>query len=167
MANRCRLHPGREAVLEYGGQSYCAQCRDGQAAARRRVDRHVEPKDCFVWHLGGDNWSPIPGTGCAHWVAHKKSITSSAAGKRCMLGFPLEVARLTIGLSEVADIRSVQVGDLYITPPRDHCGLVSRIVAPVGGGTPGIEIEHDSSRQGRVSRNDFNTYFQGRGYFYR
>ena len=46
---KCALHPGRDSVTIVFGKNYCEKCRDGIAAARHRVDRHVEPKDCFIW----------------------------------------------------------------------------------------------------------------------
>ncbi len=46
---RCVNHPGRESVLSVNSQNYCENCQDGIVSARARVDRHVVPKDCFVW----------------------------------------------------------------------------------------------------------------------
>jgi len=44
---KCALHPGRDSVTIVFGKNYCEKCREGIAAARHRVDRHVEPKDCW------------------------------------------------------------------------------------------------------------------------
>ncbi|HJQ82307.1 MAG TPA: hypothetical protein VJ828_20270, partial [Lacipirellulaceae bacterium] len=41
--------------------------------AIRKVDKHVEPKNCFIWFMDSKRgYEPIPGTGCAHWIAHEK-----------------------------------------------------------------------------------------------
>ena len=41
--------------------------------AIKNVDKHVEPKDCFIWFMDSKRgYEPIPGTGCAHWIAHEK-----------------------------------------------------------------------------------------------
>ena len=60
----CTHHPGRISVAALYGQNYCAPCRDGIVAARLRVDRHVQPRDCFVWYQAANDWEPITGTGC-------------------------------------------------------------------------------------------------------
>ena len=118
MAEKCVHHLGRDATTEIGGKKYCAKCEDGQTKAAKGVRMHVEPKDCFVWYLGGDKWAPIMGTGCAHWVAHQKGIKHGLPIHRCLKGFTLKVADIAKGKRE---------------------------------------IQHDSSRQGRVAKNDFQT----------
>jgi len=45
---KCALHPGRDSVTIVFGKNYCEKCREGIAAARHRVDRHVDPKDCWL-----------------------------------------------------------------------------------------------------------------------
>jgi hypothetical protein len=85
---KCALHPGRDSVTIVFGKNYCEKCRDGIAAARHRVDRHVEPKDCFIWYVSNDNWQPITGTGCAHWVSHQMNIHAGTGSDCCFSGFP-------------------------------------------------------------------------------
>jgi len=165
MAGRCVHHPGRPEAIKVGGKSYCSQCQTGQQNAAARVDRHVVPKPCFVWYRGANTWTAITGTGCAHWVAHAKSITHGTPTTRCLEGFTLRVPDLIRGKTQVAQA-DVRVGDIYANRGRDHCGMVSRVTARTGQPTQ-IEIEHDSSRQGGVSRNDFATYFHGQGDFFR
>ncbi len=159
--------PWRDATVDIDNKSYCQKCESGQKAAAKAVDRHVEPKDCFVWHQGGDTWTAIPGTGCAHWVAHQLDITHGTRGNRCLKGKTFRVKDIARNRTEVSDIKKVQVDDIYVTPSKDHCGMVSAVTASSKGGAPTIEIQHDSSAQGGVSKNDFATYFHGKGKFFR
>jgi hypothetical protein len=132
------------------------------------VDRHVEPKDCFIWYVSHDNWQPITGTGCAHWVAHQRGIKVGGAGACCLAGFTYRVPVLTSSRLRVGEISQVKVNDIWASPTQDHTGLVCAVLPSLQpGGQPRITIRHDSSRQGRVAENDFATYFHGRGSFYR
>ena len=63
---KCIHHPGRESVITINNNNYCQECKDSQEKAVKKVDQHVEPKDCFIWYQKKDTWAPIPGTGCAH-----------------------------------------------------------------------------------------------------
>jgi len=172
---RCVQHPGRNAVATVLGKQYCAQCNAGIGAARGRVDRHVQPRDCFVWYQSNDNWQPITGTGCAHWVAHQKRLSKAPAADTCLAGCIYRVSALIGGLATVS-VELVQVGDLYVALAQDHVGLVSRIVAApatlgadAGTAAPQrqIFVQHDSSRQGGVFENEFATHFHGQGTFRR
>jgi hypothetical protein len=165
---KCSLHPGRDSVTAFFGKYYCLACRNGIAAARGRVDRHVEPKDCFIWYVSNDNWQPITGTGCAHWVAHQLNVRAGGAGACCLAGFTYRVPVLVRSRTPIASSSQVRVNDIWTSPSLDHTGLVVRVVPPAkADGAPEITIRHDSSRQGRVAENDFATYFHGNGNFYR
>ena len=165
---RCILHPGRESLVTVCGRNYCGVCRDGITAARGRVDRHVEPKECFIWYQSNDNWQPITGTGCAHWVAHQLNVQHGSSGERCMAGYTYRVRTLIVGRHQVSDLSQVRVNDIYVTPSVDHTGMVIRITPPiVPNRSPTIIIRHDSSAQHGVKENDFATYFHGQGRFYR
>jgi hypothetical protein len=164
--SQCVYHPGRQSVITINGQNYCEVCKSGQEAAAKNVDRHVSPKDCFVWYLGNDQWKAITGTGCAHYVAHEKNITNGHKIHQCLKGYTLKVSDLTIGFTQVTDTQKVQVGDIYVTPKQDHCGLVSNVINKKGHPFT-ITIKHASSRQGKVAENDFGTYFKGNGTFWR
>jgi hypothetical protein len=166
---RCNYHPGRESVSTIGNNNYCAQCQQGITAAVRLVDTHVEPKACFVWYAAANNWQPITGTGCAHWVAHQLGARSTGGGAgTCLLGFTYRVRTLILGKRTVA-LADLRTNDIYVTPHVDHTGLVSRIIpANAATNTPQrIFIRHDSSAQGGVAENEFSTYFHGLGTFYR
>jgi hypothetical protein len=165
--SRCLHHPGRASVKTINSEPYCAECVAGMTAARSRVDRHVEPKGCFVWYASANNWQPIAGTGCAHWVAHQRNIRRGTRQERCVEGHTFRVRTLIQGLSTIA-LPDVKVDDIYVTPAVDHTGLVIRVTPnPTSGQPPLITIKHDSSNQGRVAENDFATYFHGQGTFYR
>jgi hypothetical protein len=166
MAN-CHIHPSTPGVLTVNARHYCTRCQADIVRARTRVDRHVEPRDCFVWYEGGTRgWQPIPGTGCAHWLLHQLG-RRSGGGPTCLDGYPVRVSAVTVGRPRVA-IENVRVNDIYVTPSTDHTGLVLRVVHPTRPGeATRITIRHDSSAQGRVSDNDFATYFRSRGNFYR
>ena len=165
---KCVLHPGRESVTSIFSKNYCQICQSGIAAARSRVDRHVQPKDCFIWYVSNDNWLPVTGTGCAHWVSHQRNIQTGALGDRCLSGFTYRVPVLVRSRTPVAGASQVKVDDIWASPSLDHTGLVIRVVPPARTGAgPSITIRHDSSRQGQVAENDFATYFHGQGSFYR
>jgi hypothetical protein len=166
--SKCALHPGRDSVSTIFGRNYCQACQNGITSARSRVDRHVQPKDCFIWYVSNDNWQPITGTGCAHWVAHQLNIQTGTAGDRCLGGFTYRVAVLVRSRTPVASVSQVKVNDIWASPPLDHTGLVVRVVPPAkAGGSSTITIRHDSSHQHQVVENDFATFFHGHGSFYR
>jgi len=164
---KCSIHPALASIAKVNGVECCEKCKAGIAAAVKKVDKHVEPKGCFVWFEGKNGWQPIPGTGCAHWVAHERNIKRGSAGEQCMLGFPLRVKTLIGGKSEV-ELADVKVNDVYVTPSRDHTGLVVKVTPdPKNPDTPKVVIRHDSSAQGKVSENEFASYFKGKGDFFR
>lgn len=165
---RCVLHPGRESVVDFFGKNYCALCKTGIDSARSSVDKHVEPKGCFIWYVSNDNWKPISGTGCAHWVSHQMDVHVGGAGACCLQGFTYRVPALVHSLTKVTDRSDVSVDDVWASPTLDHTGIVIKVTPPEKPATEtAITIRHDSSRQGRVAENDFATYFHGHGDFYR
>ncbi len=170
MAN-CKYHPGRveEIVPNLSlkpKESYCIKCYEGMFDAATRVDRHVNPKICFVTYVGS-GWKAFTelsasNTGCAHWVAHQKKIYF---GQTCLEGFTIRVKDLIIGKTEITNLKEVQVGDIYVTPKQNHCGMVEQVFSD--GGKQKIKIKHCSSRQGGVVIDSFETRFQGKGKFFR
>jgi hypothetical protein len=165
---KCYYHPGRDSVANIESRNYCAECQRGIAEAVRLVDIHVQPKECFVWYAGANNWQPVTGTGCAHWVAHQLNIRNATGSEKCLKGFTYRVRSLILGKSVVA-LADVRINDIYVTPQVDHTGLVFKIIPanPQTNTPQRIFIRHDSSRQGGVFENEFGTYFHGRGTFYR
>jgi hypothetical protein len=158
----CIYHPGRSTVTTLFGKGFCQQCKDGIAAAVTQVPSHVEPKDCFVVYGGSDMWGPITGTGCAHWVSHQLGVSQGTDSDKCLADRTIRVATLIAGRTTIARA-DVQVNDIYVSPPEDHCGLVSAVTT----GGAAITIRHDSSAQGGVRENDFDSYFHGTGTFRR
>jgi hypothetical protein len=127
----------------------------------------VSPKDCFIWYRRNDDWEPIAGTGCAHWVAHEKDIQSGRADDRCLFGYTYRVHVLMERCTEV-HLEDVRSGDIWISDAEDHAGLVVRVMPNLyPHELPKITIRHDSSRQHGIATNDFETYFHGQGSFWR
>ena len=116
------------------------------------VDKHVEPKDCFVWYENNKTgWAPMPGTGCAHWVAHQYGYTD---GLTCDKGFTVRVRNITAGRTTV-DMKDVKVGDLWENPTdASHIGII-RTVNQEDGKVTSVEVEHDSVRSGGVVKSTF------------
>ncbi len=171
----CTIHPGAASAVTLFNRAYCARCQAGIQAAVAALDAHVTPPGCFVWYTGSRNgWAPIAGTGCAHYVAHQRGINIGSPGSRCLAGFSYRVSDVIIGRQAVnGGLAAVQVNDIWVSPTRDHTGLVSRIdpPAPSAPGAPQhppvVWITHASSAQHRLATNRFDTYFHGSGSFLR
>jgi hypothetical protein len=118
------------------------------------VPYHVQPKSCFVWRDGPASlpWRPIPGTGCAHWVAHQKGITASIG---CYDRYAIRVSQVVEGKGRYS-ISQARVGDIWTTTSLSHCGIV------IGVGNGSVRVRHCSSGSGGVVENDFYS-----GYIYR
>ncbi len=135
--------------------------------AVKKVDKHVSPKECFIWHIDSKRgYEPIPGTGCAHWVAHEKGWDSGKESSNgCKLNFLLRVKDIGKKSGREISPADVVVGNVWVNDKQDHCGIVSK-VTPSKDGNPAIEIENCSSKQGKVAKNDWQTHFKGVGKFY-
>ncbi len=164
LAPKCIHHPGRPSYGMRFGKAYCAQCISGIDTAGTKVDKHVIPRECFVTYKSGDTWAAIDGTGCAHWVAHQRNVSKSS--NLCSADCTLRVPDLIMNTSSIARA-GVSLNDIWANNARNHCGLVVK-VEPLRGTPPNkITIRHDSSEQGGVFENDFDTYFKGAGTFHR
>lgn len=162
---KCAIHPGRKSAKKVGGSDYCENCKKQMEAAAKKVDKHVEPKECFVWYKNSkEGWQPITGTGCAHWVAHEKGIKRGR--NRCLAGYSGRVKELVKGMSEVKDLAKVKKGHVWASDRLTHCGLVES-VKPAKSGKPEIRIKHDSTKLGKVAVSDWGKYFKGGGKFYK
>jgi len=172
--SHCRYHSGRDGVISIGHYYYCAQCKEGIEGAKRTVHGGIQPPDCFVWYIGNDKWEKIPGTGCAHFVAHERGIRQGRDDEKCLKGYTFRIPALIAGRStrsfdgkRVSSRSNLAVNDIYVTPDKSHCGLVVRVEkSREPGGGRKITIRHDSSHLGRVADSDFDEYFHGRGLFY-
>lgn len=122
--------------------------------AVQNVPTHVSPKYCFVWRDGSGStpWRPIPGTGCAHWVAHQKGISH---GVGCYDGYSIRVSDVTAGKSGYG-LSSARVGDIWTNTGGTHCGII------IGLGNGYVTVRHCSSGSGGVVVSNFSS-----GYAYR
>ena len=130
-----------------------------RALAEAAVDVHVSPSSCFVWNEGPSNykWRVVPGTGCAHWVAHELGITGNPG---CFDGNAIRVSQVTSGKTEYA-LTNAQVGDIWTNTGGTHTGIV-RSVTTTNKIITSVSVEHCSSAQGGVVTSTFTT-----GRFYR
>ena len=142
--------------------------------AIKKVDQHVSPKECFVWYANSKiGYEPIPGTGCAEigsrtqkgWDSGKESSNG------CRLKFLFRVKDIVKKAGGEVDVADVKAGNVWVNDKQDHCGIVCNVVSeqkhPAKSPNPTIEIQHCSSRQGKVATNDWATYFKGGGKFYK
>ncbi len=131
-----------------------------KAGAVADVPAHVVPKACFVWIAGHGHWMVIPGTGCAHWVAHQMNLTSGAT---CDSGFSIRVPDVIAGRTQYA-MANAQVGDIWENPGNaSHVGIVRTVNKdPATGAVTSTDVENDSSGRGGVVTTRFTT-----GDFYR
>jgi uncharacterized protein DUF4157 len=141
-------------------------CHKTAAGAVADVPAHVQPKDCFVWEVDNSTcparcgrWQSMPGTGCAHWVAHQLGINS---GLTCNAGMSVRVGDVVSGKKEFA-LADAQVDDVWANDGLSHTGIVRKINTNTA--TPpaitNVEVENDSSARGGVVT---TVYSSGRFY---
>jgi len=140
--------------------------------AVKKVDKHVSPKECFVWYTDNKRgYEPIPGTGCAHWVAHEKGWNSGRESSNgCKKNYLIRVKDIVSKSGSQVAAKDVAVGNVWVNDKQDHCGIVSKVDPPKDPAkdpNPTIEIENCSIRQGKVAKNDWATHFKGGGKFYK
>jgi hypothetical protein len=138
----------------------------------KKVDKHVSPKECFVWYIDNKRgYEPIPGTGCAHCVAHEKGWNSGKEGSNgCKKNYLICVKDIVSKSGSEIAVKDVVVGNVWVNDKQDHCGIVSKVSPPKDPAkdpNPTIEIENCSSGQGKVAKNDWAKYFKGGGKFYK
>lgn len=166
MPGKCANHPSKPGAETIDKTSYCADCVKQIKEARKDVDKHVSPKDCFVEYAGTKKgFVAISGTGCAHWVAHEQGLTGGS--QVCHAGYTMRVRDIIKGRKKIDDLADVKKGDIWASDNADHCGLVDSVKKGKKDEPPDITIEHCSSRQGGVRKNGFADYFKGKGAFYR
>src|SRR5262249_3345395 len=155
-----------------GGTYMAAQ---SEKDAVKQVDKHVSPKECFVWFMDNKRgYEPIPGTGCAHWVAHEKGWNSGKESSNgCKKNYLIRVKEIVSKSGSEVAVKDVAVGNVWGNGKdgKDgHCGIVSKVTPPKDPAkdpNPTIEIENCSSGQGKVAKNDWATYLKGVGKFYK
>jgi hypothetical protein len=158
--------PSGMAFRNGGADAVATGLTEQQAA--QRVDRHVEPKACFVTRDSGrrDDWRPLTGTGCAHWVAHQLGLKGGTAGSNaCMQGYILRVPDLVSGRPTI-ELKDVKVNDIWTNVGLTHTGLIFEI-RHKDGVVEDLTIRHCSSGQGGVVDSPWKSHFGGKGRFYR
>lgn len=164
----CKIHPGKPKAATHGGAAYCEECKKQIEAAAKTVDKHVSPKECFVVYEGTKTGfvsftsQSSKNTGCAHWVAHELGIKK---GGTCLDGYSIRVKDVVQGRGKV-EAADVKVGMIWADDKLSHVGLVSGVKQSKDG-EPEINIQHCSSKQGKVATNDWKNYFKGGGTFYK
>ena len=161
----CVHHPAELSDTSVGGRHYCKSCRRAQMEAAGLVERHVQPRGCYLWRTGPERWSPLRGSAAAHWLAHELGIRSPLEIHRCLAGYTIQIKDLLRGRRELSSV-PLRPGDLFVTLAEDHCG---RIVALKRDPELGlrISIRHLDPRCPRVTVDDFYHHFQGEGRFFR
>jgi len=164
----CIKHPNSKTVSSlFGG--LCAKCAEQVKAAQARVDRHVDPKECFLTYVDSNTgWKsfterdPQRNTGCAHWVAHQLNLKGGYSNV-CAEGYKIKVPDVIAGARKIdREKEEVRAGDIWANKGLSHTGLVIKVEDE----GKKILIRHCSSGQGGVVTNYYPTYLKD-GSFYR
>ena len=142
--------------------------------AVKKVDKHVSPKECFIWFMDNKRgYEPIPGTGCAHWVAHEKGWDNGKESSNgCKLNFLIRVKDIAKKSGGKVEVAKVAVGNVWVDSKETHCGIVAKVEPPkdpAKDSNPTITIQNCSNRKGGVVMSDwadFVKFFKGEGTFY-
>jgi thioredoxin 1 len=116
-------------------------------AADAAKAKYVKPSWCFVRECCPDEdhpWVTIPGTGCAHWVAHQKNISRHPT---CYAGRSLCVEDVCPE-NQRHDWKCCRKGDIWVTPDGGHCGIVTHVNKDTTGKVISLNIEHCSRKCG-------------------
>jgi hypothetical protein len=145
--------------------------------AVKKVDKHVSPKDCFIWDLGKEKGYESlteldkKNTGCAHWVAHEKGWNKGKAGRNgCDKDYLIRVKDVVKEAGAEVAPADVAPGNVWVNDGQTHCGIVRKVEKakdPSKDPNPTIEIEHCSSGQGKVAKDDWAKKFGSAGKFYK
>lgn len=135
---------------------------------------YITPRDCFIWWVNNRvGWGPIPGTGCAHYVAHELTIAGgNRRDKRCLDRLAIttgQVARYypeRTGPTKLSILHKVRKNDVWAKLNADgesgHCGYVKNVTP---GRKPTIEIKHLSSSAKAVKTDTYGSGIK-KGNFY-
>lgn len=153
-----------------------SQLQDSKKKAQELVPSYVTPRECFIWFRNNkEGYLPIPGTPCAHYVAHQLELKRKS--RCCDQGYLIRVEDLVAQLTEISS-KDVAVNDVWArlqgdtsasgkTEPTNHCGMVVAVTRKPDSTIESITIRHDSSGQRKLADNDWASYFKGGGKFYR
>jgi hypothetical protein len=150
------------------------------AEAEQRVHSYVSPRECFVVFVnskfGWQAYSETGDTPCAHYVSHEVGLTQKK-GVRCRKDYLCRVKDVVARLGDPIAVADVKEGDVWArlkgesgaggdTEPSSHCGMVLKVER--GAGKPvTITIRHNSSKQRKLTEDDWAGYFKSGGKFYR
>ncbi len=135
---------------------------------------YITPRDCFIRHVNNRvGWGPIPGTGCAHYVAHELTIAGgNRKDKRCLDKLAITTGQVARHYPEertgtkLSILHKVRENDVWAKLNADgesgHCGYVKNVTP---GRKPTIEIEHLSSSAKAVKPDTYGVGIKG-GKFY-
>ena len=128
--------------------TYC----ETEAEARGRVTR-ANPRDCFLYRDGpaGFRWRPIPGYGCAHYVAHQLNIGVGQSWENCREGKSVTIAQITEGRVRRA-LSAAAVNDIWTNSGESHSGVVITVGTAENG--------HEGQVQFRACNTSGNIYDQ-------
>ena len=103
--------------------TYC-QTRE---EAEQRVTT-ANPSNCFVYRDGpsGFQWRPIPGFGCAHYVAHQLGITEGPAYANCLDGFSVTIEQITTDKT-ARPLSNARVNDIWTDTGEIHSAVVREV----------------------------------------
>lgn len=103
--------------------TYCQTRAEAEALVTR-----ANPSSCFVYNDGpaDHQWRPIPGFGCAHYVAHQLGITEGPDYANCRDGFSVTIGQITQGRAREA-LTTAQVGDIWTNDGESHSGVVREV----------------------------------------
>jgi hypothetical protein len=145
--------------------------------AIKNVDKHVSPKDCFIWKINNEKGYEAltvldkKNTGCAHWVAHEKGWKKGKAGRNgCDQDYYIRVKDIVNEAGSEVAPADVVVGNVWVNDTNTHCGIVRKVQPskdPAKDPNPTIEIEHCSSGQGKVAKDEWAKKFNSAGTFYK
>jgi len=169
---KCKQHDAKDAVPgTFFGMHLCKQCADQIEAAKASVDRHVEPKECFLSYVNRhEGWKSFTqqnpdNTGCAHWVAHQLDIKGGNV-RVCAEGFKINVRDVIAGARRIdPKNEEVKINDIWVNLNKRHTGLVVAISEKDDKKI--YRIRHCSSGSGGVVEHNHTSLWGGKGEYYR
>ncbi len=125
--------------------------------AAGHVRKTVVPSACFVWKPGSAKcpWRVIPGTGCAHWVAHQLNLKGST---KCDAGFLIRVKDVVNGRKELR-LRAAAPGNLWTNRDKSHIGIIRVVKKNDKGDVVQVLVEHDSDSETGGGRGVVKNWF--------
>jgi hypothetical protein len=140
VARDCQFVPGHSAP-----DTYCETEAEAQAGVT-----HACPPDRadFVYRDGPPDrrWRPIPGYGCAHYVAHRLGITTGQSWENCRSGNSVTIEQIVRGRTANA-LASAQVDDIWVLG-MVHSGVVTSVETDAAGQLTRARVNQCNTRGG-------------------